>query len=143
MRTLLQLDDREQATIKAALECYAACPTRELYLETANDHGTVSALGLDETLALFARVGTTATLSAAIAIAAERQAAEEPELNVYGDAADQMHYVRDGEVEVDTQGKVPIVSKGEDAGAYVLGWIWVDDETAGVEADEEDEDDGE
>lgn len=56
---------------------------------------------------------------------------QDPALEPYIQNAGQMNYVRGGEVEVDDYA---IVSKGNGAGAYVLGWIWVDDETAGVKS---------
>ena len=42
----------------------------------------------------------------------------------------------DGECEIDDDA---IVSEGEDHGAYVMGWIWVDAEDAGVEKPSEEE----
>lgn len=73
----------------------------------------------------------------------EQQAANEPELTVYADAAPEMSCVDDGVCEIDSQGPVAIVSKGEDAGAYVLAWVWVGDEDAGIETPDEDEDEDE
>jgi hypothetical protein len=47
----------------------------------------------------------------------------------YRDAAKSIYQV-DGELEFDPSA---VVSKGEDAGAYVMGWQWVaDEELAGV-----------
>lgn len=37
---------------------------------------------------------------------------------------------RDGELEVDD---VAVVSKGDDDGAYVMTWLWVSDNAAGIE----------
>jgi hypothetical protein len=59
----------------------------------------------------------------------DAQKAAEPQLNAYRDRADGMDYVREGQVEIDDNA---IVSKGEDAGAYVMGWVWVDDDVAGI-----------
>lgn len=83
------------------------------------------------------------TFAEGLSAFAADQAAKEPELAAYSQNASGMRYVRDGEVEVDTSGPggSTIVSKGADAGAYTLGWIWVDDETAGIEtADDADAD---
>lgn len=71
----------------------------------------------------------------------ERQEIEHPELTIYSDTASEMSCVEDGVCEIDQQGPVAIVSKGEDAGAYVLAWVWVGDEDAGIEPADEDEDD--
>lgn len=68
--------------------------------------------------------------SAALSIFTDHQKATKPHLSVYRDNADSMSYVREGEVEVDDNA---IVSKGDGAGAYVLGWVWVEDEAAGIE----------
>lgn len=38
---------------------------------------------------------------------------------------------RDGEIEVDES---PVISKGDDPGAYVQAWLWVSDEDAGLVA---------
>ena len=66
----------------------------------------------------------------------DHQKATEPHLDPYRDHAGDMNYVREGEVEIDDNA---IVSKGDDAGAYVLGWVWVEDEVAGIETPEDDE----
>jgi hypothetical protein len=49
---------------------------------------------------------------------------QEAELEVYTVAAEGLAFVRDGECEIDACG---IVSKGDDIGAYVMAWVWVDD----------------
>lgn len=51
-----------------------------------------------------------------------KQKREEPELNPYRDAAEGADFDDDA-----------IVSKGKDNGAYVMAWIWVSDEDAGIE----------
>lgn len=43
---------------------------------------------------------------------------------------------RDGEIEVDED--ATIVSISDDGGAYVLGWIWVDNEEIGITSSDED-----
>jgi hypothetical protein len=62
-----------------------------------------------------------------ISVATAKQ--ENPTLRKYADAA-QAEYHEEGELEFDDGA---VVSHGEDAGAYVMCWRWVDDETAGVE----------
>lgn len=47
---------------------------------------------------------------------------------------------KDGEIEIDADAEV---SFGEDDGAYVMAWVWVTDEEAGIESPDEDEDDDE
>jgi len=54
------------------------------------------------------------------------------EIAAYQRAADE-HYGRDGELEIDDGA---VVSRGDDAGAYVLAWRWVTDREAGLKADE-------
>ncbi len=51
----------------------------------------------------------------------------------YREAARAVYQV-DGELEFDP---TAVVSKGEDAGAYVMGWQWVADEEIGIESDRE------
>lgn len=68
---------------------------------------------------------------------AERQS--EDELR-YISGAREHHHV-EGEVEFDDH---PIVSLGSDPGAYVLGWVWVTNDEAGISDEDEtdpDEDD--
>ena len=43
------------------------------------------------------------------------------------------NYGRDGEIEIDDE---PVISHGEDHGAYVAAWVWVSDEDDGLEDDE-------
>lgn len=45
-------------------------------------------------------------------------------------------YHRDGELEIDD---FTVISYGEDPGAYVMGWVWISDETAGVSPEGEDD----
>lgn len=52
---------------------------------------------------------------------------------VYRSAADEK-FARDGEIEFDDDA---VVSLGDDPGAYVQGWIWVDNETAGIQTEED------
>lgn len=79
------------------------------------------------------------TFSQMVKVYADHQAEKEPELAPYYQNAAELAYVRDGEVEIDTQGAggAGIVSKGNDDGAYVLAWVWVPDDVAGIRADEE------
>ncbi len=73
--------------------------------------------------------------STAVRAFADDQAAKEPGLAPYWQKADDESYVREGEVEIDSQGTdgAGFVSKGDDDGAYVLGWVWVANSTAGIE----------
>lgn len=59
----------------------------------------------------------------ALNLFAARQRRDEPELDAYVAAARTDHH-RDGELEIDDPGV--IVSAGEDRGAYVLAWVWVE-----------------
>jgi len=53
-------------------------------------------------------------------------------LTKYRDAA--MRESRDGELEIDPNA---VVSQGDDAGAYVLAWLWIGDDFAGVLREED------
>jgi len=53
---------------------------------------------------------------------------KDPQLAEYVGAAIEL-FAKDGELEVDDDA---VVSKGGDAGAYVMCWRWVSDEDAGV-----------
>lgn len=51
----------------------------------------------------------------------------------YRDAAFMNHH-RDGELEIDHESDgTCMVSKGDDPGAYVMAWVWVDNSEAGVD----------
>jgi len=43
--------------------------------------------------------------------------------------ASAMRQIREGELEIDAGA---VVSKGDDAGAYVMAWLWISDELAGI-----------
>lgn len=51
-----------------------------------------------------------------------------PDDEKYRDAA--RRHARDGELEIDANA---LVSKGTDVGAYVMAWLWITDEEAGIE----------
>jgi len=54
------------------------------------------------------------------------------------DIAQDMRYVRDGEVEIDNPcDGIATISEGDDNGAYVLAWVWAD--FSGTDLDKEDE----
>lgn len=53
---------------------------------------------------------------------------EGEDIGKYREAAKEM--ATDGELEVDDGA---IVSRGDDPGAYVMAWLWVDNEKAGIE----------
>jgi len=55
-------------------------------------------------------------------------ALDDPELAPYRAAAAEQS--SDGELEIDPGA---VVSKGGDRGAYVMAWIWISDEDAGIE----------
>lgn len=99
--------------------------------DIATNGGEVEALSLEQLddLAEALNTGTLApTFSQSVAFHFDKQVTNEPELDVYRDAADKLSFVREGECEVDSNA---LVSKGEDAGAYVMAWVWVDDEDIG------------
>lgn len=76
--------------------------------------------------ALAALIADGCTFSEMTQAWAGHQAATEPELKAYVDACPD----KAGACEVEGAG---IVSKGADAGAYVMTWTWVTDEAAGME----------
>ena len=53
--------------------------------------------------------------------------------NVYLVAA-QENYAQEGSLEFDDNA---VVSISEDGGAYVMGWLWIDDKEAGVDREKE------
>jgi hypothetical protein len=55
-------------------------------------------------------------------------ALDDPKLDRYRAAA--VEQSSDGELEIDPGA---VVSKGVDRGAYVMAWLWVSDEDAGIE----------
>ncbi len=67
------------------------------------------------------------TFGQALNLFAARQRRDAPDLDRYVEGA-RMTWHRDGAVEVDDPGV--IVSEGADDGAYVLAWLWVDNESA-------------
>lgn len=68
------------------------------------------------------------TFGEALNVFGEHQRQHSPELTPYSEAVDS---VLPDEASFDSD-DTPIVSKGDDAGAYVLVWAWVSDEDAGV-----------
>lgn len=58
---------------------------------------------------------------------------ETPEAQKYRDAVP----VSDGDLECDDGA---LVSRGDDPGAYVMCWKWIENEQAGIKTEEEDED---
>ena len=107
-----------------------------LYKLTDDQVALIKSLTIDGDLR--AALNRKLDFSSATVFFSERQEAEEPELSKYASVADQMRCVEDGVCEIDGSG---IVSKGEDAGAYVMAWVWVGDEDLDPEDDEDDEDD--
>lgn len=66
-----------------------------------------------------------------------RAPATKRDMKILGIAQD-MSYVRDGEVEIDNPcDGIATISEGDDNGAYVLGWVWAD--FSGTDLDKEDE----
>lgn len=58
--------------------------------------------------------------------------ARSPLHKLYRDTAWNVHH-RDGECEIDHMSdETCMVSKSDDPGAYVMAWVWVDNETAGI-----------
>lgn len=82
-------------------------------LESHSDHAHAAAFL--EKIAL--RCGAYESAERRVAIAAYQRGAES--------------LARDGEIEVDES---PVISKGDDPGAYVQAWLWVSDDDAGLVA---------
>lgn len=82
------------------------------------------------------------TVATVLSALTAQQVEKEPGLAPYWQNAREMSYVRDGEVETDAQGPggASLVSLSDDPGAYVLGWIWVPDDVAGISRDGEETD---
>lgn len=75
------------------------------------------------------------TISDCFAAMGEHQADTEPTAQAYIEAAEGLDIVSDGVCEIDGQGG-GVASLGDDGGAYVLAWVWVSDEDAGLPPDE-------
>jgi hypothetical protein len=65
--------------------------------------------------------------------------ADGSEQKQYIEAARRLKH-RDGELEIDDH---PVVSSGEDAGAYVMAWVWISDNDAGFFPEGNEEEDEE
>jgi hypothetical protein len=71
----------------------------------------------------------------AVPVFAEHQRQTEPHLSAYADGAGNTGFLSEGEVEVDGDA---IVSEGSDGG-YVMAWVFVSHEDAGIEQPEGDD----
>lgn len=115
---------RELATVLAALRQYQAYmgvnsgqPPADLHAIATND-GEFLPLDISHIDSLCERLNR----------------ADGPNDEKYRDAASEKHG-RDGECEIDGNG---LVSVSSDGGAYVMAWVWVDDEEAGIGPEEDD-----
>jgi hypothetical protein len=132
---LYALNPQEHATIQAALACYFDrvddAFADQIYTETATKGGTVKAMDAKQVESLAKRLNGPGLEFVEI-------------VNLIGDDPDDpyvrgahTHYLLDeGTLEVDHR---TIVSRGDDPGAYVMAWLWVSNEQAGVEDEDEDE----
>jgi hypothetical protein len=126
-KALYALTERQHATILAALRFYQEEGLDELPNDIATDCGTVKALDDAEIDALCEEIN-----HSGLEFGQCVQILGEDDSDPYVAAA--LDHVRDGELEVD----VPtIVSRGEDDGAYVMSWIWIENEEAGIETEQE------
>lgn len=97
---------------------------------------TLSATQPDLEARLLALIDGGLNFGRAVPVFAEHQRRTEPGLSAYADAPGPLGMCREGELEVDGDA---IVSESADGGAYVMAWLWVSDEDAGVERDEEED----
>ena len=121
---LYALTPEEHATVLVALRHYrgvmAACNDKR---PVTTVHGTVQPLDYDGIGTLCAGLEHTGLdFSAIVSLFAEK-AEDSP----YVAAAQQM--ASEGKFEVD---EPAVVSKGDDDGAYVMGWMWVSNDAAGL-----------
>lgn len=68
---------------------------------------------------------------ASISSRLDQYEAPEAKNPAFREAAGALEFVRDGECEIDDHAVV----SGSDEGAYVMAWVWVSNEDAGVETD--------
>ena len=106
------LDDRQLCSVLAALTVYQDATPADLpaILDIATDGYTRKKLEPDEIEALVDRLKTC------------RSEQVQPIAEAYRDHASE-HLTDDGAVEIDDNA---LVSLGDDPGAYVMAWVWVD-----------------
>ena len=160
MMTIAALEAAELATVLAALRFYQEegrgdpANRSDAIHDIATACDEVTSLDASAIDALCERLNTSPPRGAlqslidhglsfadVVPLFAEHQRTNEPHLTAYVDGADNLKIVRDGELEIDGDA---IVSKGSDGGAYVMAWLYVEDEDAGITtAEEDDEEDDE
>lgn len=106
------LDDRERATILAALEVYrdSGLAGWDNIVDIATAGYTLERLAPGEQVSLADRIKEC------------RSEQVQPIAEAYRDYA-AANLTSDGEIEIDADA---LVSMGEDPGAYVMAWVWVD-----------------
>ena len=141
---LANLTDEQHATVLAALRFYQregmgdpACRSEEID-DLATNGGEVTALDVVGISDLCEQLNCRDTdFSAALQVLKQSGMDFGECVNAYGETAIDSPYVRyaveissDGDFEIDG---TPVVSKGEEPGAYVMGWLWVSDYDCGVQ----------
>lgn len=126
---LYLLNDAQHATVLAALQLYqqqkdVPYPGAQWLQDMASNGDTVTPLDSDEIDALCEDLD-----HHGLAFRDVVPIFAEDDRNPYVAAAHDSRHLEEGGVEVDAEA---VVSKGEDAGAYVMAWLWVSDEEAGI-----------
>lgn len=132
---IISLDARHLATILGSLRATQAVqqsePLAPEIQDIMTDGGTLAALDDGEVDALCERLNAGGlTFGEAVNHYGAVQDADEPDLAAYRAAVP----TREGELEVDPNA---IVSVSDDGGAYVAAWVWVTDDQAGIETEED------
>lgn len=138
---ILIVDDAQQATILGALRFYqqSGASAGAAVEDIATNGGTVEALGAEEIDTLCESINQASPAKDVVIDALVANGFEFSDFVApFGDDADSSPYVKaareqvasqEGSLEVD---EPTIVSQGDDDGAYVMGWIWVSNEEAGI-----------
>lgn len=139
---ILVLDEAQNASILAALRFYQQSGMnsagQEIH-EIASNAGAIEPLSSDEIDCLCESINQDALEKKSVIEALKSNGFEFSDfVSVYGERSDSNPYVkaaqdmvstREGDLEVD---EPAVVSAGEDFGAYVLAWLWVSNDEAGV-----------
>jgi hypothetical protein len=133
---LYRLNDAQHATVLAALRFYQQDGLRDratrfpLIEDIASNSGQVKPLRSTQIDALCKSLNHNGLTFADTVPQFAESAADSP----YVAAARAHHLLSEGMLEVDDPA---VVSQGDDSGAYVMAWLWIDDAAAGVTSEAE------
>jgi hypothetical protein len=144
MSNILVCTDAEHATILAALRHYQASALNEkdqsIY-DIASNGGELSPLDDKSIDDLCDRINQSCPPCQALGEALQNHLTFGDIVEMFGVSSSDDPYAKaacqqasEGELEVDG---MTVVSRGEDQGAYVMGWIWISNEEAGLKPNTE------